>query len=586
VKASLGINSLAAVNQLKQLIPLITDLDPEILRGSKLCMDDLLRLDKLSRKMKSNKVLVSKTENQDERLIQVRGHVVYCGIGKNTRVAYDCMQPIESLLNIFHTEFDVSKDLYDEFHRICMKYGIAQRNKIFLFNIFVKVNSRAFDGNDEMNTYLHQNDFASTFKRVASNVSPIVALFLKSWKEFSSLYEKNESVLIVEDERFNVWSKLITRLMIASEMDGYSDFLKSFEGSIICNRVNSLKRYIYRYVDNASTLGECEKLRKYVISRFAFLAKNVDSFVVNTNQPLVLELNGDAGVGKSHSIRELAKHFAQLLGMHERDVVYVRPNTAKYWTGYCGQPIVLYDDFNQDPKNEQLNELIHVASGVSYEVPCADIVDKGVFFSSDIVILTTNEKIADMNTAAIKNKDALLRRISYTVDCRLRPACGKLVRSKLQYVSGGNSLRMYAAGFEMDVKGFSSWCEILLRQRFSRKSVCEEFVPEQFEQEECDFEDLVFEQAMPSLVEARNEIEAQIVPETLVENDDGSLEMKCTLCKSFKAHPKVEGSLFVRRNGQICLMNLSTNEVNPCFIPGYTYVDSGDHYHICPSNSM
>lgn len=444
-------------------------------------MDDLCELDKRTRRLVSNRTCVS-AEKDRVTAVQLRGLWFYKGYAdSDISHAHATMAKWKHFAEVAVLFPQDDETIEKRFDKFAQKFGIVRKNKTFLLNVYVKALSSSPYVDEIRKTYLYNKNVYSLSQRLIANTNPVLGLFMKSWKEFKALYADAGEALITEDEKFNAWSQLVTRLMKAHEQESFDEFLSSVEGRMLCNRVTALKRYVYRYVQYASTIGDTEKLKLYVRSRLEFCARLEEILRSQVFQPVVIELNGDAGVGKSHNIHILAKHFARLLGMNENDVVYSRPSAAKYWTGYCGQPIVLYDDFNQDPKVDELNELIHVASGVPFEVPCADIVDKGILFTSDLVILTTNEKVENMNHTKIKCKEALLRRINHSLDCKVKPACAKLVGTKLQFKGGLNASRLYRGRYEFDSYGFASWCEFLLRENFLRQNIQYHDEPEEFE---------------------------------------------------------------------------------------------------------
>lgn len=539
------------------------DLDPEDFVGRSLNLADLCEIDKKSRIMVSNRTCVGVT-NEGIVATQLRGLWFYKGYAESkVERAHDEMFKWKHFAEVaVMFPQDECETLEEKFDAFAQKFGIVRRNKSFLLNVYAKALSQSPYVDDIRKTYLYNKDIFSLSKKILANVNPVLGFFLKSWKDFQTVFSEAKDVLIVEDEKFNVWSRLITRLMVAAQDEHFEEFLMSLEGRMICNRVSSLKRYVYRYIDYASSLGDAEKLKTYVRSRLEFCARMEESIKTKTFQPVVIELNGDAGVGKSHTIGILAKHFAKLLGMDENDVVYFRPSAAKYWTGYCGQPIVLYDDFNQDPRVDELNELVHIASGVPFEVPCADIVDKGIIFSSDLIILTTNEAVADMNCSKIKCKDALLRRITYTLDCKVKPACAKLIGDKLQYRGGLLASRLYRGRYEFDPYGFSAWCEALVRENHKKQIIPEVNMDEDFEVE-CELGEMMnmdfdCEVSFPDSVE---DVVSEPEPEIEIDDFETSLSfMRDILSRDFlstKTPSSIRSSLDLCKNPSIAskLMN-------------------------------
>lgn len=253
---------------------------------------------------------------------------------------------------------------------------------------------------------------------------PIVGMLQKAMSFGLAKFQVDkERALIINCARFNKWSRLITSFLNAVESS--VDYHDAFVGFVYYRMIANLNKSIPRVVsDYGVSFGDSTLtcLGQYVrerLQRFTVVATYLKMSMAS--QPQVVELNGSAGTGKSFAIRTIVAAFAKHTGIEESEIVFVRPHNAKHWTGYCGQPIVLYDDFNQDVSVDMLNELIHIASGVDYEVPSASIEEKGTKFSSPLILLTTNEAVKDMSTKTIKCRDALMRRIQTTVTVSANP---------------------------------------------------------------------------------------------------------------------------------------------------------------------
>lgn len=114
--------------------------------------------------------------------------------------------------------------------------------------------------------------------------------------------------------------------------------------------------------------------------------------------PLGVFISGESGCGKSELLEPLS--YALL---NNREVpttnftneIYVRNYETEYWDAYVGQKIVLFDDAFQmkdTPGNPspEFMEAIRLLNTAPAHIHCADLNDKGRFFSSEICIYTSN----------------------------------------------------------------------------------------------------------------------------------------------------------------------------------------------------
>jgi hypothetical protein len=126
------------------------------------------------------------------------------------------------------------------------------------------------------------------------------------------------------------------------------------------------------------------------------------------------ELVGASGIGKSMAVDSFANIIrAMVPHIPKEDCVYTRANDY-WWNGYCGQPIVLYDDFTHAHKLkfDLKLEVISVASGTFRNPPMAFA--KDTRFTSCIAFITSNIPICS-TTRVAATKAALGRRINSNV---------------------------------------------------------------------------------------------------------------------------------------------------------------------------
>lgn len=113
--------------------------------------------------------------------------------------------------------------------------------------------------------------------------------------------------------------------------------------------------------------------------------------------PLVIELLGRPGVGKTAVCQMLmAKLMFLLKRPYSGDTIYNRSIMDDFWSGYDHQPAVLLDDYLQIQSKEKLQatvgEFFKIASPAPFSLNMAEIEQKGKFFTSEVVWLTSNTR--------------------------------------------------------------------------------------------------------------------------------------------------------------------------------------------------
>jgi len=108
-------------------------------------------------------------------------------------------------------------------------------------------------------------------------------------------------------------------------------------------------------------------------------------------EPYVVGLFGQPGQGKSTRLNELISIFSVFFPhLTMQQLVYQRTCHTEHWDGYCGQPIVIFDDLGQSADAHDIQEFQTLVSCNPYRPPMADLSDKGIMFSSPIIITTSN----------------------------------------------------------------------------------------------------------------------------------------------------------------------------------------------------
>lgn len=116
--------------------------------------------------------------------------------------------------------------------------------------------------------------------------------------------------------------------------------------------------------------------------------RNFVNSLVGKPVPATIYFSGASGVGKSH----LSAHIVNLLSKLEgRQLTpYSRNCSDKFWAGYCGQDVVIYDDFNAGAEALDHVEMDKIYTTNTFLPEMADLSQKGIRFTSRYVIMCSN----------------------------------------------------------------------------------------------------------------------------------------------------------------------------------------------------
>ncbi|APG78371.1 hypothetical protein 1 [Hubei picorna-like virus 74] len=137
------------------------------------------------------------------------------------------------------------------------------------------------------------------------------------------------------------------------------------------------------------------------------LVDNIKRTCTEKIEPVVIWLSGAAGIGKSRAVSKIVEELGKLHGevLH----TYVRGTADQYWSGYSGQPVVIYDDFGNSKEKTEFTELVSIKTCQAFLLNCAAVEEKGKLFTSKYVIICAN-MLDVVNTAQIPNVEVLNRR--------------------------------------------------------------------------------------------------------------------------------------------------------------------------------
>lgn len=165
--------------------------------------------------------------------------------------------------------------------------------------------------------------------------------------------------------------------------------------------------------------------------------KNSDTTGVFGNKPrappLVVYLHGESGVGKSGASWPLAVDFNQSVSDgNAQDFakdIYYRNAEQKFWDGYTGQNVCVWDDIGQvvdapSAPNIEFMEIIRASNIAPFPLHQAQLEEKKRSkFCSKFMLLTANMSPLQMTNSvkSLTHKDAWLKRIQVSAKLTVKP---------------------------------------------------------------------------------------------------------------------------------------------------------------------
>lgn len=246
-------------------------------------------------------------------------------------------------------------------------------------------------------------------------ITPTFDKFWKTGHAEIDNYIKYSIIFKFNYENFNKMTKFqkLSLIQLSQYLSKKSAYISQAMKGLVGSRYKRGNQYILGdYIENFIRFNsdKATKLSQYKII------------------PYMIELNGKPGIGKSTFVDFLCEMMHRIFPFYdEQDAIYNRVND-KFWNGYKQQPVVLYDDQNQ---NRELrynldNEIIQLGSGQFVHPPMA--FEKSTKFSSLFVVFTTNKRILETTKV---NKGAISRRVK-TYFCEPLKQTGNYVSCEIE----------------------------------------------------------------------------------------------------------------------------------------------------------
>nr|AIF74258.1 polyprotein [Bat picornavirus] len=177
----------------------------------------------------------------------------------------------------------------------------------------------------------------------------------------------------------------------------------------VCNSMRALKRGadIYGVERNAATT----QIVKYYQKAMTLL----QSMSKGRVEPVAMLVHGSPGTGKSLATEIVGRVLTQKLGGHRP---YSLPPDPKHFDGYAQQPVVIMDDLGQNPDGEDCKLLCQMVSSTEFVVPMAALEEKGMAFTSQFVLASTN--LGQIRPPTVSEPKAIQRRFFIDVNIEVQ----------------------------------------------------------------------------------------------------------------------------------------------------------------------
>nr|QCY50206.1 polyprotein [Parechovirus A] len=270
-------------------------------------------------------------------------------------------------------------------------------------------NQGPFKGFNEVSTaFRHIDWWIHTLLKIKDMVLSVFKPSMES-KAIQWLERNKEHVCAILDYASDiiVESKDQTKMKSQEFYQKYTDCLSKFKPIMaICFRSchNSISNTVYRLFQELARIPSRISTQNDLIRV----------------EPIGVWIQGEPGQGKSFLTHTLSR---QLQKSCKLNGVYTNPTASEFMDGYDNQDIHLIDDLGQTRKEKDIEMLCNCISSVPFIVPMAHLEEKGKFYTSKLVIATTNK--SDFSSTVLQDSSALKRRFPYIMHIRAAKAYSK-----------------------------------------------------------------------------------------------------------------------------------------------------------------
>nr|WPV63261.1 MAG: polyprotein [Wufeng shrew iflavirus 16] len=287
---------------------------------------------------------------------------------------------------------NLSAHLIGVLHRLTTSTGMAYINQCI---VFIK---STFDviSNLIQRAVLKMSPEVAALKTLTDS-SVVVANFIKNAHDVMS--ESNATMLSSPQFRTTVWKTVMQSKQLQS----------------ICATLPS--RAVPPHL-----LRICSDVVKFGNEKFMDVAASPVRY-----EPLVICIEGAPGIGKSFMTEKVVSVMLERIGFKKctSGLCYYRQPCSKFWSGYRDQPVIVYDDWMNmkriEEVGEEIREMYEFKSTSLFVPPMADLSEKKIRANPLIVVLLCNNAFP-LNTLAngVQSPESVLRRRDIVLHARLK----------------------------------------------------------------------------------------------------------------------------------------------------------------------
>nr|ULF99620.1 MAG: polyprotein [Megrivirus sp.] len=164
---------------------------------------------------------------------------------------------------------------------------------------------------------------------------------------------------------------------------------QSVDRELLKKRIKEVREKLAFY-QNQRLTQPCVLLSKTLHNYRTIERKLAASEYSDRPEPVVVYVHGPPGCGKSVLSNVLASAYCKKHGLKMKDSVFTTPPGSEYFDGYTGQPVHVIDDFCQNTTGEDVKTFCQMVSTTRFSPPMASLEEKGVLYSSKLILASSN----------------------------------------------------------------------------------------------------------------------------------------------------------------------------------------------------